>query len=275
MTDVDATERPEADQTEEAGSRFITRTPPTFDTIEEERRHRIERLAGVCRVFGHAGFSEGLLGHVTVRDPEHEELLWANPMGVSFSRMRASDIVQIDHEGNLLQGDRAVNPVGVLLHAAVHRARPEVVGICHAHSTHGSAWSSFGRLVEPITQDCASFFERQALIVEPRLVIDPETADRWAAAFGQQPVALQAGHGIFTAGRTVDEAAWWFLSYDKACQIQLLAQAAATGIGEQPERWPEEQARLLAGAFGSPEFGWLSFQNTWDEIVESDPDLFD
>jgi len=254
---------------------FITRTPPEFDTIEEERRHRLERLAGVCRVFGRAGFSEGLLGHVTVRDPEHDDRLWANPMGVSFGRMRVSDLVQIDHEGNLLVGDRPVNPVGVLLHAAVHRARPEVVGVCHAHSTNGSAWSTFARPVEPLTQDCAVFFERQAIITEPRVAFDAATADRFAAAFGSHTAAIQAGHGIFTVGETIDEAAWWFLAFDKACQVQLLAEAAAAGVGERPQLWPEEGARGLARGLGSPDFGWLSFQNTWDEIVESDPDLLD
>lgn len=262
-------------QAESTGRRFITRTPPTFDTIDGERRHRLERLAGVCRVFGRAGFSEGLLGHVTVRDPEHDDRLWANPMGVSFSRMRVSDIVQIDHEGNLLHGERPVNPVGVLLHAAVHRARPDVVGVCHAHSVDGSAWSTFARPVAPLTQDCAVFFEQQSVITEPRIAFDPATADRFAEAFGQAKVAIQANHGIFAVGRTIDEAAWWFLGYDKACRVQLLAEAAAAGVGERPSRWPDEGARGLARGLGSPEFGWLSFQNTWDEIVASDPDLFD
>ena len=50
---------------------FATRTPPTFETTADERRHRIERLAAACRVLGAAGCAEGLLGHITVRDPEN------------------------------------------------------------------------------------------------------------------------------------------------------------------------------------------------------------
>ena len=251
-------------------SGFITRTAPQFDTVEEARTHRLQRLAGVCRIFGRAGFSEGLLGHITVRDPGDHDTLWANPMGISFNRMRTSDLVQIDHEGNLLHGDRPVNPVGVLLHAAVHRARPEVVGVCHAHSTFASAWSAFARPVEPITQDTAVFFEQQAIITEPRVAMDAAQADEFAAAFGSSRVALQAGHGLFTTGLTVDEAAWWFLAMDKACHVQLLAQAAG-----KPERWPDQLARRLAAGLGSPEFGWLSFQTVWDEIIDSDPQLLD
>jgi len=251
-------------------SGFITATAPVFDTVEEERQHRLERLAGVCRIFGHAGYSVGLLGHITVRDPEHHDRLWANPMGVSFSRMRVSDLVQIDHRGKLLHGDRPVNPVGVLLHAAVHRARPDLVAVCHAHSTYGSAWSAFGRPVDPITQDTAVFFEQQAVITEPRVAANPDQADQFAAAFGSHKVAIQANHGIFSTGRTIDEAAWWFISMDRACHVQLLAQAAGS-----PDRWPDDMARGLSRGLGSPEFGWLSFQPLWDEITASDPDLFD
>lgn len=254
----------------EAAAKFATRTPPVFDTVEQERRHRLERLAATCRIFGRLGFSEGLLGHVTVRDPEHPDLLWANPLGVSFRRVRVSDIVQVDHDGNVVEGDLPVNPVGLLLHSAVHRARPEVVAVCHAHSTAGSAWSAFATAVEPITQDTCVFFEDQAVIREPRAVLDRGGADEWAAALGASRVGIQVGHGLFTTGRSVDEAAWWFVAFDKACHVQLLARAA----GEH-ERWPAEDARAIRGALGSPAFGWLSFQTLWDEVCESDPDLFD
>jgi len=189
-------------------SGFIVRQAPLFACPADERRHRLERLAGACRIFGKAGFSEGLLGHLTVRDPEFADRFWANPLGVSMNRMTVSDLVQVDHEGKLLHGRIPVNPVGVRLHAAVHRARPEVVAVCHAHSIHGSAWSALGRPVDPITQDTAILFEDQAIIAEPRLALDAAAADRIAAAFGTCRTAIQVGHGLFSTGASVDEAAW-------------------------------------------------------------------
>ena len=249
---------------------FVTRTPPVFERVEDERRHRLERLAGVCRLFGREGFSEGLLGHVTVRDPEHATRLWANPVGVSFNQMKVSDLVQADHEGNLTYGNRPVNPVGLLLHSAIHRARPEATAVCHAHSTYGSAWSTFGRPVDPLTQDTAVFFHDQAIIREPRVAMDAAEADAFAEAFGDNKVGIQVGHGIFTTGASVDEAAWWFMSFDKACHVQLLAQAAG-----MPEQWPPDAAAGIKAALGSQQFGWLSFQTLWDEIIATDSDLFD
>ncbi len=249
---------------------FVVRTPPTFDDPGTERRHRLERLAGAARLFARFGFSEGLLGHMTVRDPEHHDQFWATPMGVSFRKLRVSDLVRVDHRGELLEGRHPVNPVGLLLHSAVHRARPEVVAVCHAHSQHGKAFSSLGKLLDPITQDACVFFEQTALIREPRVALDAASADRFAAAFGSMRCAIQVGHGLFTTGESIDEAAWAFISMDRACQVQLLADAAGT-----PEHWPAEGARALARTFGSAALGWLAFQTLWDEIVDSDPDLFD
>ena len=249
---------------------FNSRQPPRFDAVEDERRHRLERLAGACRVFGRLGFSEGLLGHVTVRDPEHSDRLWVNPIGVSFRQIRVSHLLQVSHQGEVLVGSRPVNPVGLRLHAAVHAARPEVNAVCHAHSLHGRAWSSLGRLLDPITQDSCVFFEQQALIGEPRVVGSAEQAKAFAAAFGEKRVAIQEGHGIFATGLTVDEAAWWFISMERSCQTQLLAEAAGA-----PKHWPADLARGLAGSLGSPMFGWSSFQTLWDEIIESDPALLD
>lgn len=250
-------------------SSFITREPPVFDSVAAERRHRLERLAGVCRVFGRFGFSEGLLGHVTVRDPEDPALLWANPIGISFRRIKVSDLVQVNHSGDVLVGNRPVNPVGLLLHSALHEARPEVMAVCHAHSLHGKAWSSLGRLLDPISQDACVLFEQQALIREPRVSQSRAEAAQFAAAFGTHRVAIQVGHGLFSTGLTVEEAAWWFICMERACQVQMMVEPVGA-----PELWPADRARALVRALGSPGFGWLSFQTLWDEIVESDPDLF-
>ena len=248
---------------------LITSGPPTFATFEEERRHRLERLAGVCRVFGRLGYSEGLLGHITVRDPEHADRFWMNPVGVSFRQMTVSHLVQVSHDGTLLFGERAINPVGFRLHAALHAARPEVNAVCHAHSLYGKAWSSLERCLDPITQDSAVFFEQQALVTTtPRVALTGETAKEFATQFGDKRVGIQVGHGLFTTGRTVEEAAWWFIAMETSCRVQLLAEAAGS-----PVLWQPDEARMMVAALGTPEFGWGSFQPFWDEIIESDPEL--
>ncbi|MDM0077060.1 class II aldolase/adducin family protein [Variovorax sp. J2P1-59] len=247
---------------------FASRVPPHFESKAAERTYLLQRLAAACRIFGRRGFSEGLLGHITMRDPELPDHFWVNPVGVAMNRVKVSDLVQVNHQGKVVRGSGMVNPVGLLLHTAIHQARPEVAAVCHAHALHASTWSSFERLLDPITQDACIFFENQALILEPRVVRDPEAAARFAAGFGDKRVAVHAGHGIFTTGQSIDEAAWWFVLMNRCCESQLMAEAAG-----KPTHWPVEDARWLASVLGAPTFGWLSFQTLWDDIIASDPDL--
>jgi len=247
---------------------FVTRKPPQFDSKEAERHHGLQRLAAACRIFGARGYSEGLLGHITLRDPEFPDRFWVNRVGVPMRHIRVSDLVQVSHQGEIIQGQGPVNPAGLLLHIALHLARPEVNAICHAHALYGSSWAALGRLLDPITQDSCVFFERQALILAPRVVREAESARRFAAAFADKRVAIHAGHGIFTTGQTIDEAAWWFVHMNQCCDVQLRAEAAGAPLLYDPE-----DARWIASVLGAPLFGWLSFQTLWDEILLSDPDL--
>ena len=249
---------------------FATRVPPRFETKASERTYLLQRLAAACRIFGRRGFSEGLLGHVTMRDPELADHFWVNPVGVAMHQVKVSHLIQVNHLGQVVRGSGMVNPVGLLLHTAVHRARPDVAAVCHAHALHASTWASFERMLDPITQDACIFFENQALIREPRVVRDAAAADRFAAGFGDKRVAIHGGHGIFTTGHSIDEAAWWFVLMNRCCEAQLLAEAAGT-----PTQWQAQDARWLASVLGSPTFGWLSFQTLWDDIIASDPDLVD
>jgi ribulose-5-phosphate 4-epimerase/fuculose-1-phosphate aldolase len=185
--------------------------------------------------------------------------------------MKASHCVQVSDEGVVLIGDGTINPVGFRLHSALHAARPDVNAVCHAHSLYGKAWSSLGRCLDPITQDSAVLFEQQALITTPRVAMTVEQGKEFAAQFGDKRVGIQIGHGLFSTGHTVEEAAWWFIAMDAmetSCRAQLLTEAAGT-----PILWQPDEARMMVRALGTPEFGWASFQPFWDEIIDAEPEL--
>jgi len=93
---------------------FASRSQPRFATKDAERTHMLQRLAATCRIFGRRGFSEGLLGHITVRDPELADHFWVNPVGVPMHAVRVSHLVQVNHQGQLVLGSGMVNPVGLL-----------------------------------------------------------------------------------------------------------------------------------------------------------------
>src|SRR5438046_5168729 len=159
--------------------------PPTFATFEEERRHRKERLAASFRLFARFGFGEGVAGHITARDPEHPECFWVNPFGMSFHHIRVSDLILVDDQGEVVEGEYQVNRAAFAIHSQVHAARPDVQAAAHAHSLYGKTWSSLGRLLDPITQDACAFYDDHALFDDyTGVVLDVEEAKRLAHALG-------------------------------------------------------------------------------------------
>ena len=246
--------------------------PATFDNVEDERLHRKQKLAGALRIFGRVGFGEGVAGHITVRDPEFPEYFWVNPFGLSFRHMRVSDLILVDHEGNVVYGSSPVNRAAFVIHSAIHEARPDVTAAAHAHSVHGKSFSSLGIPLDPLTQDSCMFYEDHRVISEQggAVVFDVEAGKELAAAFPTGKAAIHQNHGLFTVGETVDAAAFWFLSMDRSCHAQLMAMAAGT-----PKLIAPEMARYTAGQTGYPLAGWFQFQPLWQEICRTDPELFD
>jgi len=247
-------------------------TFPTFDNTEDERRHRKQRLAAAFRLFGHFGFDEGIAGHITARDPELLDHFWVNPFGMNFKMIRVKDLILVNDQGEVVDGNWPVNLAAFAIHSQVHAARPDVVAAAHAHSVHGKSWSSLRRLLDPITQDACAFYGDHSLFDDyTGVVLDLEEGKRLAHALGGNKAVILSNHGLLTVGQTsVDEAAWWFITMDRSCQAQLLAEAAG-----EPRKIPHETAKLTHSQVGLPMVGWFQFQPLWDRIVREQPDLFD
>jgi ribulose-5-phosphate 4-epimerase/fuculose-1-phosphate aldolase len=244
---------------------------PTFATVEEERVHRKQRLAAAFRLFGQFGFDEGVAGHITARDPERLDHFWVNPLGMSFKQIKVKDLILVNDHGQVVEGTWPVNAAAFAIHSQVHAARPDVVAAAHAHSLNGKAWSSLRRPLDPLTQDSCAFYGDHALFDDfTGVVLDVEEGKRIAHALAGHKAVILANHGLLTAGRSVDEAAWWFITMERTCQAQLLAEAAGTPVLIDPE-----QAEKTAKQVGTSLAGWYSFQPLYDWITSTQPDLLD
>ena len=245
--------------------------PPKFDSVEEERLHRKQRLAAAFRLFSRFGFDEGVAGHITARDPERLDHFWVNPFGVHFGHIRVSDLILVNDKGEVVEGDYAVNAAAFAIHSQVHAARPDVVAAAHAHSIYGKSWSALGRKLDPITQDVCAFYEDHALFDDyTGVVLDLEEGKRLAHSLGDSKAVILRNHGLLTVGQSVDEAAWWFITMERSCQAQLLAEAAG-----KPVLIDQDMARLTSTQTGSNIAGWFSFQPLYARIVREQPDLLE
>ena len=244
---------------------------PRFATLEEERRHRKQRLAGAFRLFSRFGFDEGVAGHITARDPERLDHFWVNPFGMHFGQVRASDLILVNDRGEVVEGKHPVNGAAFAIHSQVHAARRDIVAAAHAHSLYGKTWSSLGRLLDPITQDACAFYEDHSLFADfTGVVYETSEGERIAQALGEKKAVILRNHGLLTVGHTVDEAAWWFITMERSCQAQLLAEAAGT-----PVKIDAASAAVTQQQIGSHMAGWFQFQPLWARIVREQPDLLE
>ena len=244
---------------------------PKFDSPDEERRHRKQRLAAAFRLFGQFGFDEGVAGHITARDPERLDHFWVNPLGMNFKQIRVRDLLLVNDQGEVVEGNWPVNQAAFVIHSQIHAARPDVVSAAHAHSVYGKSWSSLRRTLDPLTQDSCAFYGDHAVFDDyTGVVLDLEEGKRIAHALGERKAAILSNHGLLTVGHSVDEAAWWFITMERTCQAQLLAQSAGT-----PVLIDKDQAEKTAEQVGNHIAGWFSFQPLYDWVVAQQPDLLD
>ena len=150
-----------------------------------------------------------------------------------------SDLLLVNSRGEVVEGEGGVNTAAFAIHSTIHEARPDVIAAAHSHSVYGKAWSSLGRLLDPLTQDACAFYGDHALFDDyTGVVLDPEEGKRIAHALDDKKAVILRNHGLLTVGHSVDEAVWWFVTMERSCQAQLLAEAAGTPVLIDRRRWP-------------------------------------
>lgn len=240
---------------------------PKFEDPYEEREWILEHMAGVFRVFGRRGYTEGSAGHISVRDPVEPNTFWINPLGIHYCLLKASDMVRVDEEGNLVGGNTAapINAAGFAIHSSLHKARPDINAACHTHSPYGKAYSAFGKPLEMINQDACTLYNSHCVYTDfGGVAIEKEEGEAIAKAAGDKNkcIILQ-NHGLLTTGETVDEAGYLYTLMERTCEVQLLVDAAAAG-GKEKQIIGDEEAAYTAYMNSDPETLYMEFQNDFN-----------
>lgn len=116
-----------------------------------------------------------------------------------FSQISVSDLILVNEDGEVVEGDEPINAAAFAIHSEIHKARPDVHAACHAHSVHGKAFSAFGRQLDMITQDALRFYKSHAVYNQfGGVVLDREEGRRIAAALGDGKAAILQNHGLLT-----------------------------------------------------------------------------
>ena len=209
-------------------------TPDTPNASADERDLRVQ-LAAAYRMIDLMGWSELIWTHTTVRVPGDEHHFLINPYGQRFDEVRASGLVKVDLEGNII-GDQTseINPAGFVIHSAIHAVRPDVRCVMHTHTVAGMAIAALECGLLPISMYALGYFERVAYHDFEGPSLDLDERARLAANLGDKNVLILRNHGLLTCGETVAQAFVRMYRLQRACEVQLAAQATGSKLVVPP-----------------------------------------
>jgi ribulose-5-phosphate 4-epimerase/fuculose-1-phosphate aldolase len=219
----------------------ITTTTPDTGLVPQAK----VELAAAFRAAAFHGFNEGIDNHFSYAVPGREDLFLLNRYGPHWSEMRPSDLLTVNVDGELVEGDGEWETTAFMIHRAVHRARPDAHCVFHTHMPYATALSMTERGLETRgSQNSMYFHGKIARLPYGGLADADEEGDRIASAVADGvSVAMLDNHGVIVIGNTVADA-WHKLYFlERACEVQVLAQSTGSPLRLAPEEVAEHTAR--------------------------------
>jgi ribulose-5-phosphate 4-epimerase/fuculose-1-phosphate aldolase len=190
----------------------------------EEWATRVD-LAACYRLIAHFGWDDLVFTHISARVPGTHDFL-INPYGLMFEEVTASNLVRVDLSGNkTLPSPYEINPAGYTIHSAIHEARDDAGCVLHLHTMAGIAVSAQQQGLLAISQQSTFITLSLSYHDYEGLALNPDEKARLQAHLGNTRHMILRNHGLLTVGRTISDAFMAMYSLQRACEIQLLAQA--------------------------------------------------
>lgn len=200
--------------------------PSDLDCSADEWRARQE-LACAYRLFDHFGWHELIYNHITVRVPGSEDQFLINPFGLLYREVKASNLVKIDINGNVIGKSRyPVNPAGFVVHSAIHAARDDAHAVAHVHTTAGQAVSCQKEGLLSLSFTSLFYTDRVAYHDFEGITLDHEERTRLVQDLGDKNLMILRNHGLLSCGPTLAHAFLDLYHLQRACEVQVAAQGA-------------------------------------------------
>lgn len=213
----------------------------------EEWQARIE-LAACYRLVAHFKMTDWIYNHISVRVPGSHGHYLINPFGLLYEEISASNLVKVDVNGALVEDVALeVNPAAFVIHGAIHAARPDVACVLHTHTRAGVGVAAQTNGLLPISQHAFKVYDRVAYHDFEGIALDTEEQERLVADIGNQDVLILRNHGLLTMGRNVRQAFELMYYLERACEIQIAAQAGGGDIVRPSANVCQRTCKQFAG----------------------------
>ena len=188
-----------------------------------ERAARVD-LAAAFRLAVRMDLHEGVCNHFSVMLPDEKRFL-LNRYGLHWREVTASNLLALDAEGNLLEGEGEFEKTAFWIHSRIHRAHPHAACVLHTHMPYATALTLLDDArLEMVEQNALRFHDDVAYDDSYNgLVVDAAEGDRLARSLGAKRVMFLANHGVIVVGPSVAEAFDALYYLERACRLQVLA----------------------------------------------------
>lgn len=241
--------------------------------MEKTERDLRTQLAACYRIFDYMGWSEMIFNHITVKIPGDEHHFLINPYGLHYSEVTASNLVKVDIDGNIVEEtDYAVNPAGILIHTAIHAARPEVHCIAHTHTSAGMAVACSEKGLRNDNFYSALLHNRIAYHDFEGITVMDDEKPRLVANLGDKTLLILRNHGLLACGRTIPEAFMNLWSLERSCEVQVTCDSTNQPMIPVRNEVLEKSEQLMAKqSMGLPlgELEFSAFVRIIDKIDSS------
>lgn len=205
-----------------------------------------QKLVAAGRILVDEGQGDTIFGHVTARYPDDPNRFLMKAAAIGLEEITVDNIITVDVEGEKVAGTMPRH-LEVFIHTEIMRVRPDVHAVVHTHPLHATAFSSLGRPLLPVGHEGSFFCDGLPVFSETTdLIIDHARGRAVARSLGSHGALLLQNHGIVTAAATIEEAVVLALALERACSMQLLAEAAGGPKAvTPPEEAKAKKARLV------------------------------
>ena len=205
-------------------------------------------LAAALRWADRLGLSEGICNHFSLAVPGGSNEFLLNPQGLHWSEIRPQDLIIVDADGNLIEGDYPAEPTAFFIHSRIHLAKPSAKCVMHVHAPYSTALCCIenGGL-QWCSQNSLRYFGRVAYDGDYNgMALDQAEGDRIGAGLGDADILFLAAHGVVVTGQSVSHAFDDLYYLERAARNQVLAMSTGQPLRIIPEEICEATAAQIA-----------------------------
>ena len=198
-----------------------------------------KELLQICREMVENDLVVGSSGNASLRVGDH---VLITPSSVRYTEMIAENIMVLDLEGNVVEGD--LNPsIETPTHLEIYRQREDALAVVHSHSIYTTALALLHMPLPPVLDEVVPKLGGEIRVTDYAMPGTKELAKNVVEAMDMRSAALIANHGAICCAKTIRKAMEKAILLERTCRIYLLAKQIGDPI-HLPEEVVEDEADL-------------------------------